>query len=326
MMTYDFNPIINFFDRVFLRFRQQHPKAGKPSTYSEVRMLLFFMTMFLKRIFTFKGMARYAAIHPTQFGFSTPPSRQTIRRRFYTLPTLLHHVIPVVADEASALDTRLANDGIGFIDKCLFWAKGGVWHKKQMKANIVPLPTIDREATWGYTPYRHRWVFGYGLHALVNRFRFPCTAGVTTASAKDDQQVMPLLQPLLHRLLIVVGDKGYRVMKTIKRIWKAFQTVVLTNKPYAQLTDRFIVWYSQIISAEEALALYWKRKPSVEPCFSLIKELFDLTDRKPLPFKGLKKNQSFLLMTVVTIQCLMIFNSIYGLELRSLSTFKTLMT
>jgi hypothetical protein len=325
-MAYDFTPVINFLDIVFQRFRAEHPKSGTPYTYSETRMLIFFMIMFVKRISTFKGMARYAAVHYARFGFKTAPSRQTIRRRFYALPTMLQQVIPLVADEAGSLDDRLASRGIGFIDKCLFWAKGGVWHKKQMQAGIIPIPTLDTEATWGYTPYRKRWVFGYGLHAIVTRTRFPLAACVTTASAKDDRQVPSLLTMLPQALLLLIGDTAYRVLKMIKQTFEDFQTFVLTRKPYKRLTSLFTTWYSRIIAAEEALTLYGQRKSSVEPCFSLIKELFALTDRNPLPYRGLQKNQCFLLTTVVTIQGLMIFNSIYGLELRSLSTFKTLIT
>ena len=325
-MAYNFTPLINFLERVFQRFRAEHPKPGKPYTYSEVGMILLFMTMFVKGIFAFKAMTRYAALHYHRFGFKTAPSRQTIRRRFYALPKLLQQVIPVVADEALSLDNRFASGGIGFVDKCLFWAKGGVWHKKQMKAGIVPTPTIDTEATWGFTPYRKRWIFGYGLHAIVNRVRFPLSACVTTGSAKDDRQVPTLLTSLPQALLLLVGDQGYRVMKTIKAVFKEFRTFILTRKPYKSLKDTFTRWYSRILSSQEALGLYWQRKPSVEPCFSLIKELFNLTDRQHLPYKGLKKNQSFLLMAVLTIQCIMIFNSIYSLRLGSLSTFKTLMT
>jgi len=326
MANYDFTPLINFLTIVFQRFRQEHPKSGKPYTYPEVGMLIFLMTMFLKRIFAFQAMARYAAIQYRRFGFHTAPSRQTIRRRFYALPAILHRVIPIVAEEAIPLDERFVHEGIGFIDKCLFWAKGGIWHQKQMKAGIVPLPTLDTEATWGYTPYRHRWVFGYGLHAIVNRARFPLAALVTTASAKDAPQVSTLLSFLPHTLLLLIGDMGYRVIKMIKTIFNDVRTFVLTRTPYKRLTDPFTTWYSRLIASEEATTIYWQPKSSVEPCFSLIKELWALTDRQPLPYKGLQKNQSFLLTTVVTIQCLMIFNSIYGLELRSLSTFKTLMT
>jgi hypothetical protein len=325
-MAYNFTPLLNFLAQVFQRFRAEHPKPGKPYTYSEVGMIIFLMTMFLKRIFAFKAMARYAKEHYQRFGFKTAPSRQTIRRRFYALPNLLQQVIPVVADEAVSLDERFASSGIGFIDKCLFWAKGGLWHKKQMNAGIVPIPTIDTEASWGFTPYRKRWIFGYGLHAIVNRIRFPLSACVTTGSAKEDRQVPTLLASLPQALLLLIGDQGYRVMKTIKAVFKKSGTFILTRKPYKSVKDTFTRWYSRIIASQEARGLYWHRKPSVEPCFSLIKELFDLTDRQHLPYKGLKKNQSFLLMAVLTIQCVMIFNSIHSLGLGSLSTFKTLMT
>jgi hypothetical protein len=125
-------------------------------------MRVFLLLMCLKRIFAFKSMTRYAAVQYARFGFETAPSRQTIRRRLYALPRVLQRVMPIVADEAVPLDPRFATDGIGLIAKCLFWAKGGVWHQKQMQAGIVPLPTIDPEATWGYPPYRRRWVFGSG--------------------------------------------------------------------------------------------------------------------------------------------------------------------
>ena len=324
-MSYDFAPVINFLEKVVEKFRAENPKKGKPYSYSEIGFLLFFMTMFLKRIFTFKGMERYGNIHYAKFGFKAPPSRQTIRRRFHALPDFLVMFIPWVAHEAATLDPRFRSNGIGFVDKCLFWAKGGMWHKKDMKAGNIPNKKIDTQGTWGFTPYRKRWVFGYGLHAVVNKARFPFSAWITTASARDDQQVSKLLKNMVESLLILVGDKGYRVIKMIKDVFNDFKTFVLTNKPYKTLTKKFTRWYSTIISMDETLEIYWKRKPSVEPFFSLVKELFNLTDRNPLPYKGLDKNRSFILTVVFTMQCVMIFNSIYNLNLRSLSTFRAVM-
>lgn len=171
-MAYDFTPLINFLDHVFQRFRSDHPKPGKPYTYSEVGMILFFMTMFVKRLFAFKAMARYAKEHSQCFGFARAPSRQTIRRRFAALPKLLQQIIPVVADDAGALDERFASSGIGVIDKCLFWAKGGVWHKKQMKAGIVPIPTIDTEPPGALPPIAHAGslAMAYMLSSLASAF------------------------------------------------------------------------------------------------------------------------------------------------------------
>jgi hypothetical protein len=140
-------------------------------------------------------------------------------------------------------------------------------------------------------------------------------------------RVVPSLRSSLSQaLLLLIGDKGYRVITMSTHVFNDFQPLVLTQKPSKRLPHTFTAWYSRIIAAEESLTLYWRRKPSIEPCFALRKELVALTDRNPLPSRGLKKNQRFLLTAVVTIHCRMIFNSIYGLALRSLATFKTLMT
>lgn len=96
MATYDFTSLIIFLTIVFQRFRVEHPKSGKPYTYTKVGMLVFFMTMFLKRIYAFQTMARYEAIHYRRFGFDAAPSRQTIRRRFYAFPAILQRVVPLL--------------------------------------------------------------------------------------------------------------------------------------------------------------------------------------------------------------------------------------
>ena len=80
-MAYDFTPLINFLDCVLQRFRADHPKPGKPYTYSEVGMIFFFMTLFMKGMFAVEAMTRYAALHYRRFGFSTAPSPKCIGTR-----------------------------------------------------------------------------------------------------------------------------------------------------------------------------------------------------------------------------------------------------
>jgi hypothetical protein len=53
-----------------------------------------------------------------------------------------------------------------------------------MKEGIIPHTSIDTEASWAKSDY-HGWRFGYGLHLIVNQFRFPIAAIVATASDKD---------------------------------------------------------------------------------------------------------------------------------------------
>lgn len=51
-----------------------------------------------------------------------------------------------------------------------------------------------------------RWRFGYGLHLICNRYRFPLMATVTTASTKDYRLLATLVAPLQERLGLVVAD------------------------------------------------------------------------------------------------------------------------
>ena len=155
-------------------------------------MVLLFVTMFIKRIDTFQGMAAYASVHDSRFGFPPAPSRHTMRRRFDCLPRLLQHFMPFVAEHLSDLDEHFRFK-FGFIDTCLFWAKGGVWHKKHVKQGIVPNKHIDTDASWGKSIYQG-WVFGDGLHpagvpVIVNQFRFPISASVSTGQTKAYTQI-----------------------------------------------------------------------------------------------------------------------------------------
>lgn len=318
-------PLVLFLSYVECQYYLKYPKKGRGFTYRQSQMLLFFMAMFMKGIFTFKGMATYASHHYPKYGFVSAPSRKTIRRRFYGMSTFLLGFIPLLAYEVIPLDERFKSLGVGYIDKCLFWTKGGLWHKKDIKTGRVPHPSIDTEASWGFTPHRKRWVFGYSLHAIVNRYRFPLAACVSTAKDKDYNFIKPLLEKLFEALGAVIGDKGYRSQPVIKAIFDRFKTLVITNKPYKNERKTFAKWYNQIVRMKETVTIYWMRRAAVEPFFSLVKELFHLTDRNKLPYRGLEKNKTFLLITVVTIQSLMIFNSIHNLNLRAFAQFKTLM-
>ena len=285
-MTYTLTPLINLFECLFKEFRLVHKKFGRPYKYSELLMVIFFITMFIKGIYTFKGMADYALMHYERFRFPSAPSRYTIRRRFYQLPRLLLSFIPFVAENVTEFDERFRFK-FGFIDKCLFWAKGGLWHKKQMSQCIVPNKHIDTEASWGKSAYQG-WVFGYGLHVIVNRFRFPISASVTTAKIKDYTQIETLLEKLKNALVLLIGDNGYRNLIVIQKIFDKFKTFILVSKPYKSFSKAKRE-YSFIIKLDYAKVLFKLRRETIEPTFSLVKEFFHLQKKEHLPYKGLKK-------------------------------------
>jgi hypothetical protein len=52
------------------------------------------------------------------------------------------------------------------LDSTVLWAKGGVWHKKDREAGVVPHTSIDTEAGWTKSGW-HGWVYGWKLHMMA---------------------------------------------------------------------------------------------------------------------------------------------------------------
>lgn len=102
-----------------------------------------------------------------------------------------------------------------FSDKSIFRAKGGFWHKKHIKAGIVPHPSTDTEATWAFSPY-HKWRFGYALLIMVNQHRFPVLAIANTTILNEPQSVTTMIKRIYRNLGIIVGDAAYKVYDIIK--------------------------------------------------------------------------------------------------------------
>src|SRR3712207_1179949 len=123
-------------------------KRGKPFCYNWPSMLLFFLVMLLKGIHSFQAMARYAQDHYRSFGWASPPCRKTLVRRFEALPAVVYRLMPRVAQAAHQLDQQVFGYRWAFIDKSVFRAKGGLWHRAQRLLHLVPHPSIDTDASW----------------------------------------------------------------------------------------------------------------------------------------------------------------------------------
>lgn len=275
--------------------------------------------MMLKGIYQFKTMQAWAAENYQTFGWQQAPSRPTLRRRFLALPAILQRLMEKISVYCNDLDETLFGCTFGFIDKSVFRAKGGLWHMKQ---NIVPHSSIDTEASWSKSAY-HGWRFGYGLHLIVNELRFPITASVSTASTKDYDQLIALTKGIAHRVLVLVGDQGYQAINAISKLWNECRVFVLTNSLF-KTTSKLKDWYNACLKSIDFKPLYAKRKPSVEPAFALVKELFGLQNENQLPYKGLDRVRSYLMICSITIQLLMVFNHLNDQPFGSLTKFRTL--
>src|SRR5262245_61982658 len=167
------------------RRTQQGAKIGKPYSYSEKLMIVFFVVMQFRRIFKFKTQHRWLAEHPERWealGFRALPHRTTLSRRYKSLYETLPPFIEFLAQFARQLDELFSQAHL-VEDKSLFKALGPVWHQSDRQAGRIPakLRHLDSQASWGKSGYQG-WVYGYGLHLTCNQAAFPHFVEVTTAS------------------------------------------------------------------------------------------------------------------------------------------------
>lgn len=309
------------FEDKYVEAYEQRPRGGAPKTFSHSGFLVFFISMFLQRVFAFKSMTKYAKLHFAAYRFSRPPCRKTIRERFKKMPKFVVFLMPCIAKHcAKHLCHRVFRLSYLFSDKSIFRAKGGVWHKKHMEEGVVPHPSIDTDASWATSPY-HKWRFGYGLLVLVNESRFPVACFAGTAKFNEPAEAVKLLEPLKGLLGILVGDAAYTVWEVVSKLWHDFDVLLLTKWNKLIATTEFQQQYKALVRTAQAYWLYGRRKPSVEPFFSLVKELFCLKRESQLPYKGMDYVCSFLLVAAICAQLLMVFNFSHKFRLCSCEHF-----
>jgi Transposase DDE domain len=86
------------------------------------------------------------------------PTRRTWERRLQAIPTTLPAQIGCLGRALVAMIQPWASCGrAAAIDSTVLRARGGVWHKKNREAGIVPPTSIDTEAHWTKSGW-HGWV------------------------------------------------------------------------------------------------------------------------------------------------------------------------
>ena len=190
---------------------------GRPKTYSDAALIVFYAMMTLKQINTIRGQHRWLYTHPLMFEtlrLPVCPSRLTLARRYKELFPLLSEFCEFIADWA-------VSQGYGFShtlvyeDKSLFKARGPIWHKKDRAKNHIPkgLRNVDKTANLSKSAY-HGWVYGYGLHLTTTRHGFPVMFEVLPANVNERK----VLDKKQHRIIeksirCLIADAGYRDKK-----------------------------------------------------------------------------------------------------------------
>lgn len=139
------------------------------------------------------------------------PSRRTFERRLRALPETLPERIGLLGRHLVELLQPWARSGRAIaLDSTVLRARGGVWHKKDKEAGVVPHSSIDTEAGWTNSGW-HGWVYGWKLHlaCTVAEVWIPLSAHLTPANASDGPVAPMLIEELPHQARFVLGETHY---------------------------------------------------------------------------------------------------------------------
>ena len=192
---------------------------GHPKIYSDRLMLKALVIMIVRRLPTVHAlvevlnqptadMQELRSLLTEQGRF---PCRRTWERRLALIPdTLPAQIAYFGAYLVALIQPWQTGGGIAAIDSTVLRANGGVWHKKDREANVVPHSSIDTEAHWTKSGW-HGWVYGWKLHLIVSvaSVWIPLAADVTAANAADNDMAFVVLDELTTTLRYVLGDVAY---------------------------------------------------------------------------------------------------------------------
>ena len=310
----------------FLTTTENVSKRGRPETYSDASLIVFYVVMTLKGITAMRAQQDYLFHHPLwleRCRLPRCPSHVTLGRRYKALTPTLETFTEYVA--ASHLTHgRYFLQEVVYEDKSLFKAAGPVWHQKDRLNNEIPkgLRGVDTTATWSKSGY-HRWVYGYGLHLTATHSGFPVMFHVEPANVNERAVLDTKKEKLINRgTRCIVADNGY----VDKKRATAFAEVdVLLLTPKTTLDEANALLGADPLYTATQVATYQRtRKIAIEPVFDLLSKLLSITGKhKPLPVRGLAYVSTFLGIGILLLQVAMLMNVRYGIPIRNISYIKT---
>jgi hypothetical protein len=136
------------------------------------------------------------------------PTRRTWERRLQAMPTTRPAQIGCLGRALVAMMQPWASCGrAAASDRTVLRARGGVWHKKDREAGIVPSTSIATEAHWTKSGW-HGWVYGWKRQLVtpVAAVWIPLAADLTPANVADHEHALTWLPELPAEVRDVLGD------------------------------------------------------------------------------------------------------------------------
>jgi len=288
---------------------------GRPALYPDRLFLKALVMMIVRRLRTAYELlavleqptAEMQALRQLLTQEERCPSRRTWERRLQRLPATLPAQIGCLGRALVALLQPWARCGrAAAIDSTTLAARGGVWHKKDREAGIVPHTSIDTEAHWTKSGW-HGWVYGWKLHLIttVAAVWIPLAAQLTPANTADNEIAPELLGEMSGEVRFVLGDQQYQAPNVQEACAAHGQTLIAPRGgPYPH-TDPGV----------EVRRLFHRlRSQTIENFYEQFKGIFEA--HGGVPTKGLLATQQFALGAVFLYQLTLWHRFEQGLDLR----------
>jgi hypothetical protein len=290
-------------------------RRGRPKTYPDQLFLKALVIMIVRHLHTVHELLSVVE-QPTpemrtlrtlltldgQF-----PTRRTWERRLQAIPSSLPAQIGCLGRALIALIEPFARCGrAAAIDSTVLRARGGVWHKKDREAGIVPHTSIDTEAHWTKSGW-HGWVYGWKLHLVVSvaAVWIPLAADLTAANVADNEQALALLPELSAEVRYVLGDQHYNDPSIRELCEEANRELVATRRgPYPHSDG----------GVEVRRVFHSLRSRAIENLNEQFKGIFDVHGQ--VPTKGLSNTRRFALGAVFVYQLTLWYRYEHAMDLR----------
>ena len=288
---------------------------GRPRVYSDRLFLKALVIMIVRRLTTAYELLSVLA-EPTAemqtlrlllLEQDRLPARRTFERRLAALPATLPAQIGCLGRYlVTVLQPWLASARAAAIDSTVLRARGGVWHKKDREAGVVPHTSIDTEASWTKSGW-HGWVYGWKLHLVcaAGAIWIPLAARLTPAAEADNTQAPALLRELPLELRFLLGDQHYRD-PDLEDLCAQRGCVLVTpmGGPYPH-TDTGV---------EVRRILHKTRSVTIENFNEQFKGIFE--GHQQVPTRGLVATQRFALGAIFVYQLSLLHRYEHGADLR----------
>jgi hypothetical protein len=235
------------------------------------------------------------------------PARRAGERRLATRPDALPAQVGCRGQHLVALLRPWARCGrAAAVDSTVLRARGGVWHKRDREAGVVPHTSIDTEAHWTTSGW-HGWVYGWKRHlaTTVAAVWLPPSAALTPANAAASEAAPPLLEDLPAEVRLVLGDRhdnAPEVRAACARTGRVLVTAQYGRSPHTG-------------DGVEVRRVFHKlRSTAIEDCNGQVKGIFD--GQGAVPTKGLVNTRRFALGAGCVYQLAVWHRHERGLDLR----------